>query len=738
MNQIEPTVVRSAPHFRKSPIAHARRWIRAPGLMLGVAGYAIAAVFLSALLTALAMPEYGAHFDDAGKSIAVTLNGRGTVVVPASAQVIIASPAGSVVGPAAALVPDYQPAGPAAAVARFYGTRDTIAQIATASGATIAVATTTGPLTGELHRRSRVLSDLSTDFWLLTAQAALIALLGVWLRLNRPRDVASWMVGSACDGIFVAAMSGAVFDARELTAAGLLLRAMIMLNFIGSNVSAFGLTALFLYVPRRLAPLRVGVILLAGAVVVGILEGLGVIPLAGFYLGLLGSVLAMVPILALQVRATRGDPAGRAVLRWIGATALAGASLLCVGMAAPVLLGLPSLASDGFSIIPVFLIYGGIAFGVGRARIFELDRWTYRLIVGAAAAMALLLVDMLIVNLLPVEGPVALSLTLLAAGYGYFPLRTLLWNRLAGGNPISNETLFRLATVVAFSPGPETRRAEWRSLLDRVFEPVAIEVHAEAVATPVIDADGAALLIPAIADDSALRLRFARRGRRLFGPTELTTITEILALVNAAESARAEYARGVNEERQRIARDLHDDISSLLLTGLHRREVDAVRGDVRQALGEIRTMVSSLAQPEVALATILADLRFETAERLRAAGIALTWTGGGGQAEEAVMLDYARHKALVSGVREAVSNIVRHAAANAVAVDIAIADAGLTVDISDDGRGLTSQSASRNGGHGLTGLNHRLGEVGGGFTLTALGRGCRASLIIPLPAPRPS
>ena len=735
---MEPVVVRQTQRLRHSVIAHTSRWTSAPGRMLGLAGYAVAAVFLAALLTALAMPDFGARFDGASNGIAVTLAGRAPVIVPASARVTIASAAGWIAVPAATLVSDYQPSGTADAVARFYHIRDTIAQIAMASGASIAVDTATGPLAGQLHPRSRMLSALPTDFWLLTAQAALIALLGVWLRLNRPRDVASWIVGCACDGIFIAAMSGAVFDARELTAAGTLLRAMITMNYLGSNVSALGLTVLFLYVPRRLAPLWVGGIVLTGAVIISILEGLGVIPLEGFYLGLLVAVVAMVPILAFQVRATRGDPAGRAVLRWIGATALAGASLLCVGMAAPALLGLPSLASDGLSIIPVFLIYGGIAFGVGRARIFELDGWSYRLIVGAVAAMALVLVDMLIVNLLPLEGPVALSLTLLAAGYGYFPLRTLLWNRLAGGTVIGNETLFRLATLVAFSPGPEARRAEWRSLLDRVFEPVAIESHPEALTCPAIEADGAALLIPAIADDSALRLRFARRGRRLFGSAELTTINEILALVTAAESARAEYARGVNEERYRIARDLHDDVSSLLLTGLHRREVEAVRGDVRQALGEIRTMVSSLTQPEVALATILADLRFETAERLRAVGVTLNWRGGGGQVEEAVMLDYSRHKALVSGVREAVSNIVRHAAADAVAIDIAILEAGLTVHIADDGRGLNAQSASLNGGHGLASLNHRLEEVGGNFTLASHGRGCRASLVIPLPEGRAS
>ena len=129
-----------------------------------------------------------------------------------------------------------------------------------------------------------------------------------------------------------------------------------------------------------------------------------------------------------------------------------------------------------------------------------------------------------------------------------------------------------LATLVAFSPGPEARRAEWRSLLDRVFEPVAIESHPEALTCPAIEADGAALLIPAIADDSALRLRFARRGRRLFGSAELTTINEILALVTAAESARAEYARGVNEERYRIT---SDSVSAVRIHSDHCSSVSA-------------------------------------------------------------------------------------------------------------------------------------------------------------------
>ena len=45
-----------------------------------------------------------------------------------------------------------------------------------------------------------------------------VGILGLWVRANRLRELSSWLFGSACDGILLAAMSGAVFDSRELTA----------------------------------------------------------------------------------------------------------------------------------------------------------------------------------------------------------------------------------------------------------------------------------------------------------------------------------------------------------------------------------------------------------------------------------------------------------------------------------------------------------------------------------------
>ena len=725
------------------------QWSALPGRAIRLAAYAIAALVVGVILIALDMPGYGARFTPVGGEIEVVLASGRHRVAPDTA-VTISSTRGYVVTTAQRLVPDFAPQGDRSAVSKFYRDRDKIVQIAAQPGASIAIAMTDGSVMAPLAPRPRGLGDLSLDVWLLLFQAAVIGLIGAWIRIQRPGERASWLFGIACDGVALAAFSGAVFDARELAAPGLLLRTAMGLNMFASTVSGYALAAMFLHLPRRIAPDWVGTTIVAFAVVAGFLEAIGIIPLAGFYALLPGSLALFVPIVALQWRETRGDPAGRAVLRWIGAASLAGAALLSTGMAAPVLLGIPAFGSDGMAIIPIFAIYGAIAFGLGGVRAFALEAWSVRLIVGAAAVMLLVLSDMLLIALLRVDQPVALALALIGAGYLYFPLRARLWARMGyGGTAAPPDELYGQATAVAFARGPEARRSAWRALLDRSFEPMDIAPADGPVAAPALGGEGEWLDLPALADEGPLRLRFARRGERLFGRDDLAAANALVALIGELDRARAEYARGVTEERTRIARDLHDDVSALLLTGLHRQDVKAVRGDVRQALGEIRTMVSSLSQQAVGLTAILADLRFETAERARAGGIACDWPVGAGDcAADDPQLDYARHKALVSSVREAVSNVLRHSGARHLRVTVQRAGDALTIDIADDGRGLTTgparhgadrnlagSSGARAGGNGLPNMRARLAAIGGECTVSDLPAGCQVRLTLPLNAP---
>ncbi|RCK71173.1 GAF domain-containing protein [Desertihabitans brevis] len=198
----------------------------------------------------------------------------------------------------------------------------------------------------------------------------------------------------------------------------------------------------------------------------------------------------------------------------------------------------------------------------------------------------------------------------------------------------------------------------------------------------------------------------------------------------AARAAR--YRLEVLDERDRIARDLHDHtIQRLFAAGLRLQSVVASSED-RAAAGRVAGVVKDLddtieqirstivALGEVIPAGTVADLVRRTVASA-AAGLPVppeTTTGG-----PLETLDRRLLGDLTAVLREAVSNCVRHAGATCVRVRVD-ADAGrLTVTVSDDGRGFGASDRRS----GLANLEHRAIRHGGTLTLST-GPGGGASL----------
>lgn len=701
--------------------------MRTPASLLRFATYACALLTAAVIFAALRMPAVGVRFAAADDRIAVTFAGGATTMVAAGGGVVFRGRSGELRQTARELVADFSPDGTPRAIAAWFGARDRLSRIITGDGATI---TLPGAAPAPLQARPHGLGDLPRDTWLLLAQGAIFTLLGTWIAAIKPAAWGARMFALSCAGLVAASFSGALYDARELSAGGALLHALQIVNFTGSLVSSAALLALFLCTPRLLARPRTALGIVAAAAVLGLLSGVGLLPLGTFYGGLLALTAGFVVVLIAQWRASRGDPVARATLRWVGLTTLIGSGQLAAAMALPQLLDLPSLAGDGMTIVPLAIVYGSIAFGIGRNRLFDLDKWTYRLMLGAIAAIGFLAIDAALVALVRLDGPVATVLTLLLIGYLYLPLRSFVWRKVAGTDRLSDGEKFQRATDVAFAASPAARRDGWRALLGQLFDPLSIDPATGPVLAAAVGDSGARLDIPAIADDVALRLHHHARGSRLFGSDQARLAGEMVALMRRAEIARAEYLRGVGEERRRIARDLHDDVCATLLTGLHRDDLGKLQTDVRGAMADIRTIIGGLTGERIELEQALADLRFETAERLSAAGIALDWPLPP-RPHPARLLDYAVYRNLLSSHREAISNILKHARAKCVAVQVGAAGDMLSIAVQDDGRaGWDAAPADR--GRGIANMRQRLAEIGGRFALASGDAGTRVDIVIPL------
>lgn len=240
--------------------------------------------------------------------------------------------------------------------------------------------------------------------------------------------------------------------------------------------------------------------------------------------------------------------------------------------------------------------------------------------------------------------------------------------------------------------------------------------------------------LPPAADTPALVLRYPWRGRRLFGTAHKNLARELVRLMRYTEESRNAYERGSIEERRRIARDLHDDVGARLLSGLYKNDIGDTHRVLRDAIADIRTIVSGLSTEQPLLGQMIAALRHESGERLAAAGIEMRWPLGDHD-DSPLALDYRVYRCFTSAHREIVSNAIRHAGARRVDIDVLRTDNRLIATIMDDGVGIDpAHTAGSAHGNGLRGLMRRLTELDGTLSIRRGKRGTIVEIHIPLKA----
>jgi signal transduction histidine kinase len=196
----------------------------------------------------------------------------------------------------------------------------------------------------------------------------------------------------------------------------------------------------------------------------------------------------------------------------------------------------------------------------------------------------------------------------------------------------------------------------------------------------------------------------------------------------------------VVEDRERIARDLHDTvIQRLFATGLalsgavariedpevaHR--VQSAVNDLDDTVGQIRTTIFELQRPDLTSRSVRRELLDLVVQHGRSLGFAVG-TRFNGPIDTNVHGDVADH--LLSVAREALSNVVRHSGATKVTLEVEADSSWVTLRVSDNGSGLTEAGS----GNGLANMASRAEEMGGMFAIDgAPGAGCTLHWRVPL------
>jgi len=194
----------------------------------------------------------------------------------------------------------------------------------------------------------------------------------------------------------------------------------------------------------------------------------------------------------------------------------------------------------------------------------------------------------------------------------------------------------------------------------------------------------------------------------------------------------------IEQERNRLARDLHDSVTQTVFSMnlaaqsarlLLDKEPPRASGQLLRleelaasALSEIQTLVSQLRPRSTAEAGLSTALRQLAIERQERDGLQVTLEVNGKRT-----LPEAVSVGLYSIAHEALINVTKHAGVCQAAIRLNLNEAGSCLEIEDHGRGFNPQTARNRSGHlGLAGMSERAEEIGWSVSIESRpGRGTR-------------
>ncbi|SAL62189.1 PAS/PAC sensor signal transduction histidine kinase [Caballeronia terrestris] len=248
------------------------------------------------------------------------------------------------------------------------------------------------------------------------------------------------------------------------------------------------------------------------------------------------------------------------------------------------------------------------------------------------------------------------------------------------------------------------------------------------------------VVITAVRDANGTLRGFAKVTRDMTDQLRLAELQHARELSTHVQTAR-------ENERTDIARELHDDLGQQLAalkmqlaaldmdvdaTGLARHRVSqtqAMQGQIDTIIASVRRIAAGLRPPILDDLGLFAAIDWLVSDFRRRYGIDATLNND----TEALDFNASASTAIFRLIQEALTNIVRHAEASEVRIDIRRVDADCVLSIEDNGRGAALEADPGTKSFGLLGMRERVRQLRGTIAIDSTpGRGFRILTKLPV------
>jgi signal transduction histidine kinase len=565
---------------------------------------------------------------------------------------------------------------------------------------------------------SRPLTSLPLSFWLLQTISALGFLIGVAIWSCRRNLAETRLLAIAGLSFMIGAAALSIYGSRGLVFDPVLFRYLSASNHFANSIYSGSLLLLLCCYPNRLISRP---ILLPGYALVALIwlnETLQIVqaPLHAYFvpLGIAPMILAL-ELGRRQWLKSALNPVAKASLRWLLFTLLVGCGGVAVILYVPVLtrkeLPFPLWGAQ-LAMLGVFI---GFVLCVIRFQIFNIDRWWRNLWVWFFSGLFLIFIDMLLAFYFHINPFYSLTFSVIVTAWLYFPFRQWILS-FTKSDLILNPENFLLTTLDLFicNPTPEFFDKHWQDYLAKLFNPLTIK-RCQGDLTKVKVADyGLTLQIPLIEKNAFWELNGMEHGARLFGEKEASLVQSTLDLTHKSLEWNKSREEAIKQERERIIRDLHDDVGASLLTLIYTAQTEDQASLAKKALRDLRDTMHAIQNSRgKPLVECLINWKNEIEQRLQPLAIELAWHISDSLPERTLVCRECINLDRI--FREAVTNIIKHSHPRKIEFSLH-ADPGKLVFILDNFDSHAPELSTWQPHVGLFNMQTRAHEIGAQLT----------------------
>ncbi|MDH5182764.1 MAG: hypothetical protein OEX12_02620 [Gammaproteobacteria bacterium] len=416
---------------------------------------------------------------------------------------------------------------------------------------------------------------------------------------------------------------------RELVVNPLVLEYIHPLQMLSALFYAYFLMGLMFYYPTRLLSRKAVYLLFALAITfwLNLISQTITLP-DNTYLTQF-NILFLIAIFAglVQWRKAKGSAIKMAQIKWFFLAMFGGAGLNIIFNIVPQSLGRDPYVGISTVLLFSYLIFIGIAIGIYRYRLFNIDRWWFSVWSWFFAGLAIVLLDLAFISLVNIDKQTATIASLLIVGWIYFPVRQRIWQAFSytPHATISQHLPEIVSSIVRIKTVTEVDET-LISTLKSIFNAQHTSLQNKQSLQISLHNSGLSLSVPDINGNNTIILEHAEQGARLFSSDDIALATGISELFKHSYSALNSKEQGAIEERERIMSDLHDDLGPKLLTLIHSLHKPRLVEIARDSLHTLRDIVYSIQYQEpMSLYELLEYERHALNKRVSEKGREIIW-----------------------------------------------------------------------------------------------------------------